>query len=39
LGFVVTMVLAWAFLGEAVTPMRMAGTLLIAAGIVVLART
>ena len=34
-----SMVLAWAFLGETVTPMRMAGTLLIAAGIVVLART
>lgn len=37
LGFVVTMFLAWAFLGEPVTPQRVAGTLLIAAGIVVLA--
>lgn len=39
LGFVVTMVLAWAFLGEAVSAMRIAGTLMIGAGIVVLART
>jgi multidrug transporter EmrE-like cation transporter len=37
LGFVVTMVLAWTFLGEAVTAMRMAGTLLVAAGVLLLA--
>ena len=37
LGFVVTMFLAWAILGEAVTPMRAAGTLLIAAGVALLA--
>lgn len=39
LGFVVTMFLASAFLGEAVSAGRVAGTLMIAAGIVVLART
>ena len=39
LGFLVTMVLAWLFLGETVSVPRIAGTLLIAAGIVVLART
>lgn len=39
LGFVVTMVLAWAFMGEAVSATRIAGTLLIMAGVVVLARS
>lgn len=39
LGFVVTMVLAWAFMGEALNATRIAGTLLIAAGVVVLARS
>jgi multidrug transporter EmrE-like cation transporter len=39
LGFVVTMVLAWALLGESVSLARVAGTLMIAAGIVVLAKT
>lgn len=37
LGFVITMALAWAFLGEAVTATRVAGTLLIAAGVALLA--
>jgi drug/metabolite transporter (DMT)-like permease len=37
LGFLVTMALAWAFLGEAVTTTRIAGTLLIAAGVALLA--
>jgi len=39
IGFVVTMVLAWVFLGESVTATRMAGTLLIAVGVVLLARS
>lgn len=39
LGFVVTTVLAWAFLGEAVTVMRLIGTLLIVSGVVVLSRS
>jgi len=39
LGFVVTMVLAWALLGESVSPARIGGTLLIAAGVVLLARS
>lgn len=39
LGFVVTMVLAWAFMGETVTATRIAGTVLIMAGVVVLARS
>lgn len=39
LGFVVTMVLAWAFMGETVSATRVAGTLLIVAGVVVLARS
>lgn len=39
LGFVVTMGLAWMFLGEAISVGRVTGTLLIAAGIVVLAKT
>ena len=39
LGFVVTMVLAWAFIGETVSATRIAGTLLIVAGVVVLARS
>lgn len=39
LGFVVTMGLAWAFLGEAISVGRVTGTLMIAAGIVVLAKT
>lgn len=39
LGFVVTMLLAWVFLGESVTVARITGTLLIAAGVVVLAKT
>lgn len=39
LGFVVTMVLAWAFMGESVSATRIAGTLLITAGVVVLARS
>jgi drug/metabolite transporter (DMT)-like permease len=38
LGFVVTMLLAWFFQGESPTPARIAGTLLIAAGVAVLAR-
>lgn len=37
LGFVITMALAWAFLGEVVTTTRIAGTLLIAAGVALLA--
>lgn len=37
LGFVVTMVLAWAFLGEAVTAARVAGTFLITVGVALLA--
>ncbi|MGS5086913.1 EamA family transporter [Hydrogenophaga sp. A37] len=37
LGLVVTMALAWAFLGEAVTTVRIVGTLLIAAGVALLA--
>lgn len=39
LGFVVTMVLAWTFMGETVSATRIAGTLLIVAGVVVLARS
>lgn len=39
LGFVVTTALAWMFLGESVTVMRLTGTLLIVSGIVVLARS
>ena len=39
LGFVVTMLLAWAFLGESISVMRIACTLLIATGVVVLAKT
>ncbi len=37
LGFVVTMLLAWAVLGEAVTVSRVVGTLLISAGVAILA--
>jgi len=37
LGFVVTMLLAWVLLGETLTPARIAGTLLISVGVVVLA--
>lgn len=37
LGFVVTMLLAWAFLGEVMTVTRVAGTFLIALGVVLLA--
>lgn len=39
LGFIVTMLLAWAIYGEVPSPGRMAGTLLICAGVVVLARS
>lgn len=38
LGFVVTMLLAWALLGESFSVTRIAGTLLIAAGVVVIAQ-
>lgn len=38
LGFIVTMLLAWAFYGEIPTPTRIAGTLIICVGVVVLAR-
>ncbi|MEZ5707606.1 MAG: EamA family transporter [Burkholderiaceae bacterium] len=37
LGFVVTMLLAWFFLGEAVTVSRIMGTLLISVGVAILA--
>lgn len=39
LGFIATMVIGVAALGEAVTPMRVVGTLLIAAGCVLVARS
>ena len=39
IGFIVTMLLAWAIYGEVPTPGRIAGTLLICAGVVVLARS
>lgn len=39
LGFIATMVIGIAALGESVTPMRVAGTLLIAAGCVMVARS
>ena len=39
IGFIVTMLLAWAIHGEVPTPGRIAGTLLICAGVVVLARS
>ena len=39
LGFVVTMMLAWAIYGEVPTPGRVAGALLICTGVVVLARS
>ena len=39
LGFVMTMLLAWGFLGESVTVTRIAGTLLIAVGVLVLAKS
>lgn len=38
LGFVLTMVLGWLVFNDTLTPARIAGTLLIAAGVVVLAR-
>lgn len=38
LGFIVTMVLGWWLHGDALNPMRIAGTLLIATGVAVLAR-
>jgi multidrug transporter EmrE-like cation transporter len=38
LGFVVTMLLAWMVHGEVLTPTRIAGTLLISVGVLVLAR-
>ena len=39
LGFVVTMLLAWAVHGEVLSTGRIAGTLMICAGVVVLARS
>ena len=38
MGFVVTMLLAWALRGEVPTPTKIAGTLLICLGVIVLAR-
>lgn len=38
LGFIVTMLLGWWVHGDMLTPMRIAGTLLIACGVVVLSR-
>ena len=39
LGFVMTMMLGWLLLGESLQPTRVAGTLLIALGVVLVART
>lgn len=38
MGFIVTMLLAWGIQGETLTTARIAGTLMIAAGVVLLAR-
>lgn len=38
MGFVVTMLLAWALRGEVPTPTKIAGTLLICLGVIVMAR-
>jgi len=39
LGFIVTMLLAWAIHGDNLSPARIAGTLIIAAGVAVLSRS
>jgi multidrug transporter EmrE-like cation transporter len=38
LGYIVNMIAAWALFGEALTPAKVAGTLIILVGVVVLAR-